>query len=421
MLQSKLFGKTTKEDLGDQTTEGAQLLLRAGFIDKIAAGVYALLPLGYLVLQNIENIIVQEMAKLGAQRIQMNALIPRANWEKTSRWKTLDVLYKLKGKSAEEYGLGATHEEEAVPIAKKYAISYKDFPFSIYQIQTKFRDELRPKSGLLRTREFSMKDLYSFHLTEKDCDEYYQLVKESYFKIFKDTGLGQTTILTFAGGGTFSKFSHEFQALCDVGEDIIFLCNSCGLAINREIKDKYPQCPECGGADFTQRKGIEIGNIFQLGAKYSAAFDFTVADAGGKKIPVLMNCYGIGLTRLIGAVAEIWHDDAGLIWPQKIAPFKIHLLELAGGADKEKISKEAQKIYDNLQKTGLTVLYDQREGKSTGEKLNDTDLLGMPYRIIVSSKTIAQESVEIKKRNEDKAQLVKIEHLTKFDFGSNEF
>jgi len=420
MLQSKLFGKTVKEDLGDQTTEGARLLLRAGFIDKIAAGVYALLPLGYLVLQNIENIIAREMAKLGAQRIQMNALIPRANWEKTSRWTTLDVLYKVKGKSAEEYGLGATHEEEAVPIAKKYAISYKDFPFAIYQIQTKFRDELRPKSGLLRTREFSMKDLYSFHLTAKDCDEYYQLVKESYFKIFKEVGLAQAIVLTLASGGTFSKFSHEFQALCDAGEDTIFLCNNCGLTINREIKDEYPQCPECGCADFTQRKGIEVGNIFQLGTKYSDAFDFTVADSCGKKIPVLMNCYGIGLTRLMGAVAEIWHNDAGLIWPQKIAPFTIHLLELSGGADQEKISKEAQKIYDNLQKAGLTVLYDQREEKSAGEKLNDADLLGMPYRVLVSPKTIAQESVEVKKRSEDNIQLVKIEHLTRFDFGSNE-
>ena len=414
MLQSQLFAKTIKEDPKDETSIGTRLLIRAGFIEKIAAGVYAMLPLGFRVLANIENVIAGEMDRLGAQRVQLNALVPKVSWEVTGRWQTLDVLYKVKGKGNEEYGLGATHEEEVTPIAQKHHLSYKDFPFAVYQIQTKFRDELRAKSGLLRTREFLMKDLYSFHVDPVDCDKYYDRVREAYFSIFKAAGLAQTTFLTLASGGTFSKFSHEFQTLTDAGEDLIYHCGNCGLAINREVKNEFPKCPDCGSTDFDEKKAIEVGNIFKLGTKYSEAFGFAAQGADGKKLPVLMNCYGIGLPRLMGTVAEVLHDDKGLIWPGSIAPFSVHLIQLAQGESAGRVSETAQKIYLDLQKLGLAVLYDDRSGASAGEKFNDADLIGIPNRLVIGAKTLAQNSVELKKREGQKTELVSLDKISEY-------
>ena len=415
MLQSQLFTKTIKEDPKDETNIGTRLLIRAGFIEKICAGVYAMLPLGYRVLSNIENIVAAKMDNLGAQRIQMNALVPKANWEKTGRWKTLDVLYKVSGKGSEEYGLGATHEEEVTPLAQKHHLSYKDFPFAVYQIQTKFRDELRAKSGLLRTREFLMKDLYSFHIDGADCDEYYDRVKAAYFSIFKVAGISQTTFLTLASGGTFSKFSHEFQTLTEAGEDIIYHCGNCGLAINREVKAEFPECPECGKSDFDEKKSIEVGNIFKLGAKYSEAFGFEAQGSDGKKLPVLMNCYGIGLPRLMGTIAESLHDDKGLIWPKAVAPFNVHLVELPSRDDSGSQTKTAaQKIYLDLQNKGLTVLYDDRKTVSAGEKFKDADLIGIPVRLVVGERSLADGSVEVKKRDSEQAELVKLDGILNY-------
>ena len=412
MLQSQLFTKTIKEDPKDETNVGTRLLIRAGFIEKVAAGIYAMLPLGFKVLANIENVIAGEMENLGAQRIQMTALIPKTNWEKTGRWKAFDVLYKVSGKGSEEYGLGATHEEEVTPLAQKHTLSYRDFPFAVYQIQTKFRDELRAKSGLLRTREFLMKDLYSFHVDAADCDKYYDRVKESYQSIFKTVGLAQTTFLTLASGGTFSKFSHEFQTLTEAGEDLIYHCGNCGLAINREIKQDFPKCPECGSEDFDEKKTVEVGNIFKLGTKYSDAFGFCAQGADGNRIPVLMNCYGIGLPRLMGTAAEVLHDDFGLIWPDSIAPYSIHLIGLASGNDsKSNVKESAQKLYRDLQNKGLTVLYDDREGLSAGEKFKDSDLIGIPNRLVVSKKTLEKNSVELKKRAAKEATLVGLDKI----------
>lgn len=418
MLQSKLFTKTQKDASGEETSAGTRLLLRAGFIDKTAAGIYAMLPLGFLALQKIEKIISGKMDGLGAQRMAMTALIPKKNWENTGRWQGLDVLYKVKGRGGEEYGLGATHEEAVTPIAQKFSFSYKDFPFAVYQIQTKFRDELRAKSGLLRGREFLMKDLYSFHVSQKDCDDYYEKVKESYFGIFKEIGIAQSTYLTLAGGGTFSKFSHEFQTLTVAGEDEIYHCINCGFTVNKEIKNDYPKCPECNKSDFDEKKAIEVGNIFKLGIKYSAAFGFEAAGADGAKMPVLMNCYGIGLTRLLGTAAEILHDDAGLIWPKAIAPFEVHLigLETKNEEENRKIGQACQKIYRDLQKQGIGVLYDDRQGKSAGEKLKDADLLGMPYRLVASQKTLAQSRIELKKRAEKDVQLIDLNNLPQYNF-----
>lgn len=418
MLQSQLFAKTTKEELSEGLSPGTSLLLRAGFIDQTAAGIYAILPLGFLVLQKIEKIIAGKMDDLGAQRVLLPALTPKKNWEITGRWKDLDVLYKIKSRQEAEYALGATHEEIVTPLAQKFALSYKDFPFAVYQIQTKFRDELRAKSGLLRGREFLMKDLYSFHIDQKDCDNHYEKVKEAYFEIFNAAGIGHVTYLTLAGGGTFSKFSHEFQTATAAGEDEIYHCAACAFTVNREIKQNYPRCPECGGEEFTQEKAIEVGNIFKLGDKYSAAFGFLAASESGEKIPLLMNCYGIGLTRLMGTVAEVSRDDAGLIWPRAIAPFDVHLLGLESkqAPANEGIKKTCAKICQDWQKQGISVLYDDRQGKSAGEKFKDADLIGIPYRAVVSAKTIPQDAIEVKRRGEKETKLIKIKEINNYSF-----
>lgn len=418
MKQSQIFTKTKKEISGEETSAGTRLLIKGGFIDRTAAGVYTILPLGFRVLRKIEGIIADSMDGLGAQRVIMPSLVPKKYWETTGRWTGLDVLYKVKGNGGEEYGLGATLEEIVTPLAQKYAFSYKDFPFAIYQIQTKFRDELRAKSGLLRGREFLMKDLYSFHVSQADCDSYYERVKEAYFSIFKKVGLAQETYVALASGGTFSKYSHEFQTVTEAGEDIIYVCSNCGIAINREIKGEYSECPECNHSDFEEKKSIEIGNIFKLGVKYSAAFGFEAAGSDGCKLPVLMNCYGIGLTRLMGTVAEICHDDLGIIWPDSIAPFKVYLIQLSS-KDREtdkKIKETAQKIYQDLQKSKIEVLCDDREQSSAGEKFNDADLLGMPVRMVVGEKTLAKGSVELKKRQEKEAEFIGLDQIGNYNY-----
>jgi len=420
MKQSQIFTKTQKDISEDETSAGTRFLLRAGFIDKAAAGVYTLLPLGFRVIQKIEKIISDSMDGLGAQRVVMPALVPKKNWEATGRWTGLDVLFKLKGKGGDEYGLGATLEEMVTPIAQKHAFSYRDFPFGIYQIQTKFRDELRAKSGLLRGREFLMKDLYSFHVDQKDCDEYYERVKEAYFGIFKSAGIVHNTYLTLASGGTFSKFSHEFQTVTEAGEDTIFVCDNCGFTINREIKEEYPQCPECGGTGFDSKKAIEIGNIFKLGTKYSAAFGFEVAGVDQNRLPVIMCCYGIGLTRLMGTVAEISRDDNGLIWPDLIAPYLVHLLELeAKDAQVDCQIKEAgQIIYQKLQARGIDILHDDRRQKTAGEKFKDADLMGIPWRAVISQKTLDKNCVEIKKRDSKESKMVGLDEFCEMKFNA---
>ncbi len=416
MRQSQLFTKTQKEISADETNAGTRLLLRGGFIDKTAAGVYTILPLGLRVLQKIEKIISAKMDDLGAQRLVMPALVPKKNWETTGRWNY--DLFKLKGAGGEEYGLAATLEEVATPLAKKFAFSYKDFPFAIYQIQTKFRNELRAKSGLLRGREFLMKDLYSFHISQKDCDEYYERVKEAYFSIFKQAGIVQDTYLTLSSGGSFSKFSHEFQTASGAGEDLIYLCDNCGIAINREIKSEYPKCPECGGEKFSEKKAIEVGNIFKLGTKFSAAFGFEATGGDGCKLPVLMCCYGIGLTRLLGTVAETSRDDAGIIWPETIAPFSVHLMELESKDEpaNRRIKEASRRIRQDLQKNQIEVLYDDRAGKSAGEKFKDSDLLGIPNRVVVSAKTLEKNSVELKKRAGLETVLIGFDGIADYKF-----
>ncbi len=403
MKQSKLFTKTKKEAPKDEVSVNAQLLIRAGFADKLMAGVYTFLPLGLRVMKKIENIIREEMNAIGGQEVSMPALQPKENWMTTGRWETMDDLYKIKDASEREFALGSTHEEVIAPLMKKFVSSYKDLPLYAYQFQNKFRMELRAKSGLLRGREFLMKDLYSFHLKEEDLDEYYEKAKEAYFKIFEKFGIKDKTYLAFASGGTFSKYSHEFQTISEAGEDIIYICNKCGLAVNKEIKPETEKCPECGESDFREEKAIETGNIFKLMNKYSKPFNLTVADEKGEQKEVLMGCYGIGLSRAMGTIVEIFHDEKGMIWPEAVAPFKVHLLSLGK-------NEEAEKIYQDLLNKNIEVLFDDRE-VSAGEKFADSDLIGIPYRVVVSEKSFKAGGVEVKKRNEEKSEIIEAEKL----------
>ncbi|MDD5589758.1 MAG: His/Gly/Thr/Pro-type tRNA ligase C-terminal domain-containing protein [Candidatus Portnoybacteria bacterium] len=410
MKQSQLFYKSFKEAPSDEISQNAILLTRAGFIDKLGAGIYSFLPLGLRSLNKIENIIRQEMDAVGGQEILMPALHPKENWQQTGRWENFDALFRLKGPEDRDYALGATHEEIVVPLAKGLISSYKDLPLYLFQIQTKFRKEARAKSGLLRTREFRMKDLYSFHADQDDLDAYYEKAKEAYFKIYERCGLDEKTYLTLASGGTFSKYSHEFQTLAESGEDIIYICQNCDLAINHEIKQEHLICPECGGNEFKKEKAIEVGNIFKLGNKYSDPFGLKFKDKEGNENTVIMGCYGIGPTRILGTIAEISHDERGLIWPAEVSPFSIHLLVLGEG---EKTRKNAEELYEKLIAEGADVLYDDRD-ISAGQKLVEADLIGIPTRIVVSEKTLAKKSAEIKNRTEEKTELVPISSI--FDF-----
>jgi prolyl-tRNA synthetase len=391
----------------NEPSKNAELLLKGGFIDQLSAGVYTYLPLGIRVLHKIEDIIRDEMNRAGGQEILMPVLQPKENWLRTGRWDTLDVLYKFKSfYSKTELALGPTHEEVVAPLAKKYVNSYKDLPLYLYQIQTKFRDEKRPKSGLLRGREFLMKDLYSFHTSEEDLDRYYEVMASSYHNIFERCGLGGITYYTFASGGSFSKYSHEFQTECVTGEDTIYLCEKCKVAINKEIITEQKECPKCGNKKLKEIKAIEVGNIFKLGTKYSKPFELTFVDENDKPKEVVMGCYGIGLGRIMGAVAEIFNDEKGLVWPKSIAPFDIHLVNIG------ETSKEATDVYEKLIGAGYDVIWDDR-AESTGIKLGDADLLGVPVRIVVSPKTLAEGKIEIKERANDKVELLKLSEFLK--------
>lgn len=421
MKQSILFAPISKQDSSDETSVSAKLLIRAGFVDKVMAGVYSYLPLGLRVLNKIENIIREEMDGVGGQELVMPVLHPKENWEKTGRWVKFDALYKLKGRDGKEMALGPTHEEIIVPLAKKFVNSYKDLPFYLYQIQTKFRDELRPKSGLLRGREFLMKDLYSFHADENDLDRFYEIIKKTYMRIFKRLGLN--VLVVEASGGTFSKYSYEFQILSDAGEDTIFYCDGstsslrgCKWAQNREIAKLKAgdNCPKCGNK-IKSGKGIEVGNIFKLGTGYSEPFGLKYKDKKGKEKKVFIGCYGIGLGRLMATIVEVNHDDRGIIWPENVCPFRVHLLTL--DSQNKNIRKTADKLYQDCQKSNIDVLYDERQGVSAGEKFAESDLIGIPLRAIISEKTLAKNSVEIKNRDKKEVKLIKIDKLTKY-FGN---
>ena len=411
MKLSRLFTHTQKEAPKDEPSRNAALLIRAGFVDKLSAGVYSYLPLGFRVLKKIENIIRDEMKALGAEEILLPSLHPKENWEKTDRWWSMDDLYKVTDSSGRESALGPTHEEIIVPLARKFISSYKDLPKALYQIQNKFRMELRAKSGLLRGREFLMKDLYSFHTDdEKEFEHYYDRVKEAYKKIFDRAGIGEKTYLTLASGGSFSKYSHEFQTLTSAGEDTIYLCEKCGVAINDEIIEEQIGCPECGmeRAHLRKERAVEVGNIFPLKTKFTEAFGVTYKDKSGAEKLVVMGCYGIGLGRLMGAIVEVNADEKGLLWPAEVAPFGMHILRIGDAAH---VIEEADSLYNELFRHGKEVLYDDREAVSAGVKFADAELLGVPHILVVSEKNMEKGEYEVRERRTGAVKMSSREEL----------
>ncbi len=407
MRQSQLFTKTRKEAPKDEKSSNAQLLIRAGFIHKEMAGVYTLLPLGVRVMENIARIIREEMNAIGGQEMFLTVLQEKKLWEKTDRWSddVVDNWFKTELKNGTELGLGFTHEEPLTALMKNHISSYKDLPVYAYQIQTKLRNELRAKSGIMRAREFMMKDLYSFNRSEEDLDAFYESAKKAYANVYNRCGIGDVTFLTFASGGTFSKYSHEYQTISDAGEDIIYLDREKGLAVNKEVlSDDVLGDLGLSRKKLEKVKAIEVGNIFKQKEKFSEPLSLTFVDEDGKEKPVIMGAYGIGLGRLMGTIVEVLHDSAGIIWPEEVTPYDVHLVSLIE-------AKDADGVYEKLKEKGISVLYDDRQAVRAGQKFADADLIGIPKRIVVSDKTLKEKSVEVKMRSEKDAQLVKITQL----------
>jgi len=408
MKQSKLFTKTSKDFPKDEVSKNAQLLIKAGFINKEMAGVYAYLPLGLRVIEKIKLIVKDEMDKIGGQEIIMSSLQPKEVWESTGRWSdaVVDVWFKSSLKNGTEVGFGWSHEEPITKMMKRFLISYRDFPAYTYQFQTKLRNELRAKSGIMRGREFVMKDLYSYDVDEKRHLAFYDSVKVAYMNVFKRVGLGDITYITFAAGGAFTKYSHEFQTITEAGEDYIYINKEKGIAINEEVFDDTVLA-ELGvtKSEMTKVKSAEVGNIFNFGTAKCDDMNFFATDENGEQISIYLGSYGIGITRLMGVVAEHFADEKGMVWPESIAPFQVHLISL--GKD-----EEAQKIYDDLTEKGIEVLWDDRDARA-GEKFADSDLIGIPWRVVVSEKSMAAGGVEIKKRDLAESEIIKIEDIDK--------
>lgn len=408
MKYSKLFAKTLREAPKDETSTNAKFLIRAGFIDKLMAGSYTLLPLGFRVKEKIEQIVREEMDKTGANEMLMPLLHPKEIWNETGRWETAkEVMYQFK-KENKEYALSFTHEEIVLDLIRKKVSTYKDFPVKVYHFSTKFRDEPRAKSGILRAREFLMKDLYSAHLTAEDLDKYYWQVTDAYLKIFKRLGF-EAKVVEAAGGVFTESHTHEFQVLCDQGEDTIYYCDckdacDCKFAQNKEIAtvkagDKCLKCKDCV---IKETKGIEVGNIFKFGTVYSEKMGVYVTDASGKRVAIHFASYGIGITRLIGTLVELFHDDKGIIWPKVVAPYQVHLIGLQNAKGND--------FYEKLQDEGIEVLYDDRD-VSAGQKFADADLIGIPVRLVISEKT--GDKIEWKERDSDKTELLTTEEVLK--------
>ncbi|PIV43319.1 MAG: hypothetical protein COX92_01860 [Candidatus Nealsonbacteria bacterium CG_4_10_14_0_2_um_filter_40_15] len=413
MRQSQLFCKTKKEAPKDEISINARFLIRAGFIDKLMAGVYTFLPLGWRVMKKIENIIREEINNIGGEELLMPSLQPKELYTQTDigpenkeGWGRMrEVMYELKDKTGRDVGFGSTHEEVAVDIAKKFINSYKDLPVYFYQFQNKFRQEKRAKSGIIRTREFIMKDLYSFHKTAEELDRYYfEEAAKAYKKIFSRAECN--SLMVEASGGSFTKhFSHEFQAICEAGEDKIAHCEKCDFAQNIEIYNKTgkTKCPKCGGKIIIS-KSVEIGNFFRFYDKYAKSMNMYFRDEKGNKQPIHLGSYGIGLGRLMGTVVENNHDEKGIIWPKEIAPFSVHLISLENSPQ---VKKTAGKLYKELTEADIEVLYDDRD-KSTGEKFAEADLIGIPQRLVISERTLKENSVELKQRSENRIKLIKL-------------
>lgn len=409
MKSSQLFTKTRKEAPADETAKNAQLLIKAGYIYKNMAGVYTLLPLGLKVVNNISSIIKEEMDAIGGVEMQSAVLQSKDTWSKT-RWsdEVVDNWFKTKLKNDTELGLAFTHEEPMTVLMKDYIRSYKDLPVYPYDVRTVFRNELRAKSGILRGREFFWKALYSFSENKEQHDQFYEKISQSYKNIFDRVGIGQQTHLTFASGGTFSKYSHEFQTVCEAGEDTIYISEQKNIAVNEEVlNDEVLADLGLVREDLKEAKAIEVGNIFSLGSKFSEPLGLRYATERGSQLPVFMGSYGIGITRLMGTVAELLGDEKGLVWPENIAPFTVVICRLGNEDD---VIRAADKLYEELTQSGLEVLYDDRD-VHPGEKFADADLLGIPKRVVISNKTVQNGVFEFKYRTEKDSKMLNRDEL----------
>lgn len=418
MRQSKLFTKTSKQVPSDETSINAQLLLKAGFVHKEMAGVYAYLPLGLRVLKKINQVIREEMDAVGGQEIQLTALQEKETWEKTNRWsdEVVDNWFKTQLKNGSDLGLAFTHEEPLTKLLTKYVSSYKDLPFYPYQIQTKFRNEKRAKAGLIRGREFLMKDLYSFSRSKEEHEAFYEKMKDVYMNVFNRLGLGENTFITISSGGSFSKYSYEFQTVCESGEDTIYIDEEKKLAINEDDFDEETVKDfgfESDKKKLRKEKSIEVGDIYSLGYKFSDAFDLSFTNEEGESEKVYMGSYGMSPTRLMGTVVELNNDKNGMIWPKALAPFAVHMISLSSGDDEvqSRIDNVSEDLYKDLEEVGVEVLWDDREDMSPGAKFGDADLIGIPLRLVISEKTLKEDSVEWKERSSKDMNLIKLEAI----------
>lgn len=396
MRVSKLFTKTSKTAPADEVAKNAQLLIRAGFIHKEMAGVYAYLPLGKRVLDKVIQVIREEMDGIGGNEISLTALQRKDVWEASGRWsdEVMDVWFKTKLANGTELGLAPTHEEPLTRLMKNFIKSYKDLPVYPYQFQIKFRNELRSKSGLMRGREFWMKDLYSFSRTQEEHDAFYERITEAYHRVYARLGLGEITYKTFASGGSFSKYSHEFQTLSPMGEDKIYVHEGRGIAINEEVyTDEVVADLGITKDELTERTAVEVGNIFTLGTKFSDALDLNFTAEDGTSHKVIMGCYGIGPSRVVGLIAEHFADDKGLVWPENVAPAKVYLVQIGG----DKATVHADELYEELTGKGIEVIYDDRDERP-GTKFADAELMGIPYRVTVSDRLLEQQKFELSTR-----------------------
>ena len=394
MRLSQNFTKTLRDAPADEVALNAQLLIRAGFVYKVMAGSYVYTPLGLKVLENIKQIVREEMNAVAGQELIMTALQRKETWEGTGRWDddTVDVWFKTRLKDDTEVGLAWSHEEAIIEMMKQYVKSYKDLPASVYQFQTKFRNELRAKSGIMRGREFVMKDMYSMHATTEDCDAYYDTVIEAYKRVYERLGLGDSTFVTFASGGAFTKFSHEFQTICAAGEDTLYVNAEQTVAVNEEVLDDASAELGIDKASLTPVVSAEVGNIFKFGTEKSEKMDFTYTGEDGKQHPVYLASYGVGVTRVMGVIVEKFADEKGIVWPEQIAPAKVYLVQIG----KESVGL-ADELYNELQAKGVAVIYDDRDERP-GTKFADAELIGIPYRVTVSDRLSAEEKFEFTPR-----------------------
>jgi prolyl-tRNA synthetase len=408
MRLSQNFTKTSKTVPADEVAKNAQLLIRAGFVYKVMAGVYAYTPLGFRVLENIKQIVREEMNAIGGQELIMTNLQPKEVWETTTRWddEVVDVWFKTKLKDDTELGLAWSHEEAIMEMMRSFVQSYKDLPVSVYQFQTKLRNELRAKSGIMRGREFVMKDMYSLHETAEGLDTYYEKVKQAYMRVYDRLGLGDDTYVTFASGGAFTKFSHEFQTVCDAGEDILYLHRAKNIAVNEEVLDEAVKELGIEKSEMERVKSAEVGNIFNFGTEKSEQMDIMFTGNDGKEHPFYLASYGIGITRVMGVIVEKFADDKGIVWPENVAPAKVYLVRIGG----DDAVRHADELYTELTTKGVEVVYDDRDERP-GAKFADAELMGIPYRVTISDRLLETSQYEFTERKTGATILLTREEL----------